>query len=103
MIGHSLESCTRDVKLIKFRCPQRKNTNFVFVDTPAFDYDTKTHLDVLQTDVKRLNALCVISCQQIAVALTFIAAVSERKSRWPASYTSTLSLNIRRVKFVQIS
>jgi len=55
IIGHSLESCTLDVKLIKFRSPERNNINFVFVDTPAFDFNTKTDREVLRNDVNRLD------------------------------------------------
>ncbi|KAF8238167.1 hypothetical protein L208DRAFT_362396 [Tricholoma matsutake] len=56
MVGHGLETCTRVPKVIKFGSPQRKNIDFAFVDTPAFNYNAKTDLEVLQTDAKRLGA-----------------------------------------------
>lgn len=60
MVGHGLETCTRVPKVIKFGSPQRKNIDFAFVDTPAFNYNAKTDLEVLQTDAKRLGALFVL-------------------------------------------
>jgi hypothetical protein len=43
--------------LLKFRSPERNNINYVFVDTPAFDYNDKTACEVLEDDAKRLKVL----------------------------------------------
>ena len=61
IIGHSLEPCTLDIKLIKFRSPERNNIDFVFIDTPAFNFNTKTDREVLRSDANCLNTLFVLS------------------------------------------
>ncbi|KIM49794.1 hypothetical protein M413DRAFT_59190 [Hebeloma cylindrosporum] len=47
-IGHSLESCTKDVKMVKFSFPEVSNCDVVFVDMPGFDATGSSGKEVLK-------------------------------------------------------
>ena len=103
IIGHGLEPRTLDIKLIKFRSPERNNVDFVFVDTPAFNFNAKTDREILRSDANRLNTLFVaLLTNGITLFSSYIGTVSEPMSSWLASCTSTASKNIRQMKSVQI-
>jgi hypothetical protein len=46
-IGHGLESCTNEVKMVKFSFPEVSNCSLVFVDMPGFD-DTRSGSETVQ-------------------------------------------------------
>ncbi|TFK44967.1 P-loop containing nucleoside triphosphate hydrolase protein [Crucibulum laeve] len=47
-VGHSLESCTSEIGIIKLSYPEWSDCDIVFVDTPGFDDTHKSDLDILK-------------------------------------------------------
>ena len=52
-VGHTLTSCTSEVKVTK--CEDPTLANIVLVDTPGFDDTRKTDLEILELISKWLN------------------------------------------------
>jgi len=50
-VGHSLESCTSEIKIVKLSVPEFADGDVVFVDTPGFD---DTHIS--DTDILKMVA-----------------------------------------------
>jgi len=46
-VGHSLESCTSDIRAVRFFHPT-DNRSFIFVDTPGFDDTHKSDTEILR-------------------------------------------------------
>jgi hypothetical protein len=46
-IGHDLESCTTEIGIVHFQCPERSDLDVLFVDTPGFDDTNKTDVEIL--------------------------------------------------------
>jgi hypothetical protein len=46
-VGHDLESCTTDIGIVKFHCPERSDLDVLFVDTPGFDDTNKSDVEIL--------------------------------------------------------
>ena len=61
-MGHTLQSCTSEVKSVKLSVPELADGDVVFVDTPGFD-DTRgtgrSDADVLQMVSDWMNAMYV--------------------------------------------
>ena len=55
-IGHSLFSCTKDVRAVSYRRPDASGRNYVFLDTPGFDDTHMTDAEVLIAITDWLNA-----------------------------------------------
>ncbi|PPR03108.1 hypothetical protein CVT24_012413 [Panaeolus cyanescens] len=47
-IGHTLDSCTSEVSIIRFRAPQLTECNIALVDTPGFDDTNKSDLEIFR-------------------------------------------------------
>ena len=48
VVGHSLESCTSEIKIVKLTVPELADGDVVFVDTPGFDDTHKSDADILK-------------------------------------------------------
>jgi len=48
VVGHSLESCTSEIKIVKLTVPELTDGDVVFVDTPGFDDTHKSDADILK-------------------------------------------------------
>ena len=46
-VGHNLESCTTEISITKFHCPDKSNLDVLFVDTPGFDDTNKSDVEIL--------------------------------------------------------
>jgi hypothetical protein len=46
-VGHDLESCTTEISIVKFQCPERSDLDVLFVDTPGFDDTNKSDVEIL--------------------------------------------------------
>ncbi|KAJ8517857.1 hypothetical protein ONZ45_g5026 [Pleurotus djamor] len=46
-VGHDLESCTNEIKILKFQCLERSIQDIAFVDTPGFDDTHKSDIEIL--------------------------------------------------------
>ncbi|KAF8160036.1 P-loop containing nucleoside triphosphate hydrolase protein [Crassisporium funariophilum] len=46
-IGHTLQSCTSTIDIVKLSFPEYSDCDIVFVDTPGFDDTTKSDVDIL--------------------------------------------------------
>ncbi|TFK44962.1 P-loop containing nucleoside triphosphate hydrolase protein, partial [Crucibulum laeve] len=55
-VGHSLESCTSEIGIIKISYPELSDCDIVFVDTPGFDNTHKSDLDILKMISEWLSA-----------------------------------------------
>lgn len=58
---HDLQSCTTEILIVKFRCPERSDLNVVFINTPGFDDTIKTDVEILEMIADWLNKMCVTS------------------------------------------
>ena len=47
-MGHTLESCTSEIKIVKLSVPELADGDVVFVDTPGFDDTHKSDADILK-------------------------------------------------------
>jgi hypothetical protein len=47
-VGHTLESCTSEIKIVKLSVPELADGDVVFVDTPGFDDTHKSDSDILK-------------------------------------------------------
>jgi hypothetical protein len=47
-VGHTLESCTSEIKIFKLSVPEFPDGDVVFVDTPGFDDTHKSDADILK-------------------------------------------------------
>jgi predicted GTPase len=47
-VGHTLESCTSEIKIVKLSVPELDDGDVVFVDTPGFDDTHKSDADILK-------------------------------------------------------
>jgi len=47
VVGHDLASCTTDIGIVRFHCPERSDLDVLFVDTPGFDDTNKTDVEIL--------------------------------------------------------
>jgi hypothetical protein len=47
LVGHELESCTTEISITKFQCPERSDLDILFVDTPGFDDTNKSDVEIL--------------------------------------------------------
>jgi GTPase Era involved in 16S rRNA processing len=54
-VGHSLESCTQDIRAFSCSRPGSSGSKVVFVDTPGFDVSERTDYDVLKAIAEWLN------------------------------------------------
>ena len=48
VVGHSLESCTSEIQIVKLSVPELADGDVVFVDTPGFDDTHKSDADILK-------------------------------------------------------
>ncbi|KAF9469800.1 P-loop containing nucleoside triphosphate hydrolase protein [Collybia nuda] len=54
-IGHDLQSCTTDIKIVKYECPDKSDFDVVFVDTPGFDDTERSDVEILEMIADWLN------------------------------------------------
>ena len=47
-VGHTLESCTSAINIVKLSVPELADGDVVFVDTPGFDDTHKSDSDILK-------------------------------------------------------
>jgi hypothetical protein len=47
-VGHTLESCTSEIKIVKLSVPELTDGDVIFVDTPGFDDTHKSDADILK-------------------------------------------------------
>lgn len=59
VVGHSLESCTSEIKIVKLSVPELADGDVVFVDTPGFDDTHKSDADILKMVADWLKSTCV--------------------------------------------
>jgi predicted GTPase len=55
IVGHSLESCTNEISVIKFPVPELLDSEICLVDTPGFDDTNKSDVDVFRMVSDWLN------------------------------------------------
>lgn len=70
VIGHDLQSCTTEIKIVKYECPDKSDFDVVFVDTPGFDDTQRTDVEILEMIADWLNKTYVISSLQEIGSLT---------------------------------
>ena len=58
-VGHTLESCTSEIKIVKLSVPELSDSDVVFVDTPGFDDTHKSDSDILKMVADWLKSTCV--------------------------------------------
>lgn len=59
-MGHSLESCTSEIKIVKLTVPELADGDVVFVDTPGFDDTHKSDADILKMVADWLKSTYVL-------------------------------------------
>jgi hypothetical protein len=47
-VGHTLESCTSEISIVRLSLPEIVDSDICFVDTPGFDDTNKSDVDIFK-------------------------------------------------------
>ena len=77
-MGHTLESCTSEIKIVKLSVPELADGDVVFVDTPGFDDTHKSDADILKMVADWLKTTYDSKISFGSSVLTFPSQIRER-------------------------
>ena len=74
VVGHTLESCTSEISIVKLSVPELVDGDIVFIDTPGFDDTHKSDADILKMVADWLKSTYV---SQISLGSSVLTSPSQ--------------------------